>query len=132
MRHASTRPEDTRQRRARDGVMPAPYYDDGTVTIYHGDCREILPSLPPVAACLTDPPYNLGLVYGVGVNDKRIDYADWCASWFAHCHLLAGAIALTPGIANLGVWYGILPPDWVAAWHKPAAMGRCHVGFNNW
>ena len=27
-----------------------PYYDDGTVTLWHGDCREILPELG-----ITDP-----------------------------------------------------------------------------
>jgi hypothetical protein len=25
--------------------MVAPYYEDGTVTIYHADCRELLPEL---------------------------------------------------------------------------------------
>jgi len=36
-----------------------PYYDDGTVTIYHGDCREILPDLAAGSVHLvaTDPPY---------------------------------------------------------------------------
>lgn len=34
-----------------------PYYQDDCVTIYHGDCREILPSLGPVDAVITDPPY---------------------------------------------------------------------------
>lgn len=34
-----------------------PYYQDEAVTIYHGDCREILPSLPKVDLVLTDPPY---------------------------------------------------------------------------
>ena len=38
-----------------------PYYDDGQITIYHGDCRDILPSLDKVDLVLTDPPYNLGL-----------------------------------------------------------------------
>jgi len=33
------------------------YYQDGAVTIYHGDCREILPELPKVDLVLTDPPY---------------------------------------------------------------------------
>lgn len=112
--------------------MTEPYYDDGTVTLYHGDCRGILPSLAPVSTCLTDPPYNLGIDYGTGVDDKRADYTGWCKDWFASCHSLADSVALTPGIANLGVWYEVCPPDWVIAWHKPAAMGRCHVGFNNW
>jgi DNA modification methylase len=34
-----------------------PYYQDQSVTLYHGDCREILPSLPKVDLVLTDPPY---------------------------------------------------------------------------
>ena len=39
-----------------------PYYQDECVTIYHGDCREILPELakmiPKVDLVLTDPPYG--------------------------------------------------------------------------
>jgi len=38
--------------------LPAPYYEDDAVTIYHGDCREILPELPRVDAVITSPPYN--------------------------------------------------------------------------
>jgi len=40
--------------------MLTPYYQDGAVTIYHGDCREILPQLEPVDLVLTDPPYPNG------------------------------------------------------------------------
>ena len=36
-----------------------PYYQDASVTIYHGDCREVLPTLPPVDLVLTDPPYGV-------------------------------------------------------------------------
>ena len=32
-----------------------PYYEADGVTIYHGDCREILPQLEPVDAVITDP-----------------------------------------------------------------------------
>lgn len=32
-----------------------PYYQDNWTTIYHGDCREILPSLGPVDTVITDP-----------------------------------------------------------------------------
>jgi site-specific DNA-methyltransferase (adenine-specific) len=39
--------------------MPEPYYQDGSVTIYHGDCREVLPGLNDVGLVLTSPPYNL-------------------------------------------------------------------------
>ena len=32
----------------------------GDATLYHGDCLEILPTLPKVDAVITDPPYGLG------------------------------------------------------------------------
>jgi site-specific DNA-methyltransferase (adenine-specific) len=35
-----------------------PYYSDDAVTLYHGDCREVLPSLGPVDHVMTDPPYS--------------------------------------------------------------------------
>jgi site-specific DNA-methyltransferase (adenine-specific) len=38
--------------------LPKPYYQDDWATIYHGDCREILPLLPKVDLVLTDPPYG--------------------------------------------------------------------------
>lgn len=39
--------------------MAEPYYQDKWVTIYHGDCREILPQLDvKVDLVLTDPPYG--------------------------------------------------------------------------
>jgi DNA modification methylase len=40
--------------------LPKPYYQDESCTIYHGDCREILPHLEPVDLVLTDPPYGIG------------------------------------------------------------------------
>ena len=37
-----------------------PYYSDDLVTLYHGDARDVLPSLEPASIdlVLTDPPYG--------------------------------------------------------------------------
>lgn len=40
--------------------MKSPYYEHGGIRIFHGDCREILPSLGGFDLCLTDPPYGIG------------------------------------------------------------------------
>jgi DNA modification methylase len=40
------------------------------VTLYLGDCREILPTLPKVDAVVTDPPYEIAAVGG-GIGAKR-------------------------------------------------------------
>jgi site-specific DNA-methyltransferase (adenine-specific) len=62
-----------------------PYYQDDAVTIYHGDCREVLPTLAG-HSIITDPPYNMNSVerfYGDskrqfkpgGANDAPVDTA---------------------------------------------------------
>src|SRR5437764_1351637 len=35
-----------------------PYYEHAGITIYHGDCREVLPSLEGIALTVSSPPYN--------------------------------------------------------------------------
>jgi len=40
--------------------MTAPYYSDDAVTIYHGDCFDILHDLSGIGAVITDPPYSSG------------------------------------------------------------------------
>lgn len=44
--------------------MIKPYYEENGITIYHGDCREILPTLEPVDLVLTSPPYDNLRDYG--------------------------------------------------------------------
>lgn len=36
-----------------------PYYDHDGITIYHGDCEDVLPVLPPPRVVITDPPYGI-------------------------------------------------------------------------
>ena len=43
-----------------------PYYQDDWATIYHGDCREVLPTLGAVDLVLTDPPYGIKQDKGMG------------------------------------------------------------------
>lgn len=68
-----------------------PYYEHAGITIYHGDCREILPQLPKADLILTDPPY-VGLaenrvqhlIGGVSIDRRNVSQTvgdPWLASW---------------------------------------------------
>jgi DNA modification methylase len=43
----------------------------GNATLYLGDCREILPTLPKVDAVITDPPYGIADKWKGGFSDKH-------------------------------------------------------------
>jgi DNA modification methylase len=51
--------------------MLKPYYEGGGITIYHGDCREVLPSLGAVDLVLTDPPYGIGADKNLRANKQH-------------------------------------------------------------
>ena len=60
-----------------------PYYEDGSVTIYHGDARELMPI--PARVVVTDPPYGVSLNTSyrkakrgrlAGANDYPAVYGD--------------------------------------------------------
>lgn len=54
------------------------YYQDEHVTLYHGDCLEIMPRLGPVDLVVTSPPYNKGPQSGAYANmrDGYRTYSD--------------------------------------------------------
>ena len=73
-------------------IFPEPYYEQDGITIYHADCREILPLLEPgsVDLVLTDPPY-VGLTGGYDLkalggaaavySEMKTVGDEWSASW---------------------------------------------------
>lgn len=87
-----------------------PYYQDQWATIYHGDCREILPSLPKVDAVITDPPYNCGKDYGTH-NDSMSEgeYADWCKEVVEACLPKAANQFWVAPRYKLKLWLSLLP-----------------------
>lgn len=55
-----------------------PYYSHAGITIYHGDCRDIIPSLPQCDCVITDPPYGLGKLSGTtSMERNRNAYASY-------------------------------------------------------
>lgn len=112
-----------------------PYYSDDLVTIYHGDCREVLPSLEEhsVDLLLTDPPYNFGLDYG-GHDDTQVPtaYAEWCHAWFGESSRVTRRQLVFPGHGNLPVWWGVRKPSAIGCWYKPGNPASSHIGWSEW
>src|SRR4051812_1716094 len=56
--------------------MTEPYYTDDTVTLWHGDCREITAWLE-ADVLVTDPPYGIALKTGARCEEG----AGWTSRW---------------------------------------------------
>lgn len=104
--------------------MRTPYYQDDHVTLYHGDCREILPSLDRPDLILTDPPYGLGQKWagggGTSRSSWRFDPAE-ARAWDGHT--VDDAVELLPDAADRvviwgGNYYGLPPSRCWFVWDK--------------
>lgn len=49
-----------------------PYYEKDGITIYLGDCREILPQLEQVELVVTDPPYGIDYQSSHRISNQRL------------------------------------------------------------
>lgn len=92
--------------------MPQHYYQDEHATIYHGDCREILPLLPKCDAIVTDPPYG---IYDHGGKWGRKHEQQWDRE----AADVTGLLPLSDQVIIWGGNYFPLPPSrgWLV-WHK--------------
>lgn len=117
-----------------------PYYQDGLVTIYHGDCRQLVPLLPRFDLLLTDPPYGIGVSGGVGLygrqkwaaTDSKWDEAPPPA-WLLQMLLEAADKHIIWG----GNYYPLTPSRQYLVWDKGAGFrGRnfaeCEQAWCSW
>lgn len=96
--------------------MIEPYYDQDGITIYHGDCSEILPALAPVELIVTDPPYGIGYEYGDGTDDSPDKHWSWFLPILEMMREASPQVVFTH--RQEAIWH--LPkPDHLAVWHKP-------------
>jgi site-specific DNA-methyltransferase (adenine-specific) len=96
-----------------------PYYQDSAVTIYHGDCREILPGLPKVDLVLTDPPYGIDIA-SQPFNYQRakgMQKEEWDSDIFSNIGMVvsAGDDCVIWG----GNYYNLPPSRGWLCWYKP-------------
>ena len=107
----------------------SPYYQDDHVTLYHARWEDVPSDLLRADVTITDPPYNVGLAYAEG-DDNRPDYAEWTARW---AHAVPWPLVVTPGHANLSLWLAMERPRWTCAWVKPNQNSPSALnGWNVW
>lgn len=113
-------------------TLPKPYYQDSAVTLYHGDCRELVPLLGRFDLLLTDPPYGINGSSGT-INKARNKggyEGNWTddAAYIKSCVVpiieaathICRAVVLTPGNKNFCHYP---QPDSFGCFYQPASVG---------
>ncbi len=117
-----------------------PYYEEKGITIYCGDCREILPQLGRFDLLLTDPPYGIGEAAGKNKSRTKLaiakDYGD--SDWdneTPSVELLDSLRGASGSQVIFGGNYFVLPPSscWLV-WDKvngQSDFADCELAWTN-
>jgi len=87
--------------------LPAHRVDIGSATLYRADCFDVLPTLDPVDAIVTDPPYGIGFRYR-SCDDSPADYD----------HLMKRLVPELVRLTNDGPCFVWQSPLKAPLWHR--------------
>lgn len=130
-----------------------PYYSDGAVELYLGDCREVLPGLLSPSDCILamDPPYGIGYATNHAVRgtaaswvntsiagDESLSLRDWALAWGGGCPAAVFGSWKAPrpaGVRTVLVWdkgpasgMGDLSLPWKPSWEEIYILGDGWAG----
>ena len=110
-----------------------PYYSHAGITIYHGDCREILPQLGRFDLLLTDPPYGAGYaanpIVGKGKTESNHEAQTWDEKTVDLRHILSVCV---DAVVWGGNYYALPPSRCWLAWYKrdsPPSMADMELAW---
>lgn len=119
-----------------------PYYEQDGVTIYHGDCRDVLPALSIgeyVLVC--DPPYGVELGTGDARGNKHgLAKAAYDGYADTYAEFVGGVVPTLARVIGGSVRGAVFagkhvtdwpPPDAFGGIYCPATTGRNRWGFSN-
>lgn len=116
-----------------------PYYEHNGITIYHGDCKEILPLIVRADLVLTDPPYGLKEnAHRVASRTKlaeTTDYGDfsWDSEPASEEEIAATLAAAPKAIIWGGNYFGLQPSRGWLVWDKlnSGNFADCELAWTN-
>jgi len=99
----------------------------GNCELYLGDCRDILPTLPKVDACVTDPPYGIDFPYE-SYTDTTDNLKRLIDTLFSFRDRF-GRVVVLCGPSQIHLYP---PTDWIGAvtWNTTGSFGK--FGYSQW
>lgn len=113
---------------ACDFCVARPVYDEGDVTLYKGDCIDLIPTLRQAiefAAVVTDPPYGIGWRKGLNKAAGSRAHGGIANDEDTTCRdAMLGLVQDLPAVV-FGSFYAPHPPrlKHIAVWRKPPDAG---------
>ena len=144
-----SKPKNVEQLEAKAGcsappcsLLPEPFYERDGITIYHGDCRQILPMLGRFDLLMADPPYGIGADKprantGRNKHIKQRDYGeqgDWDAKPVDEWAMMLARSICEKQVIFGGNYYALPPSKCWLVWDKETGenlYADCELAWTN-